>query len=137
MLVLERRDGEKIKIGEDVTVTLCRSTSGRASIGIDAPAKVKILRAELIAEDGPRILAECLKIAEEVARHSDRAIHRAAQRIGDRLGQILRPLLLARPEVDPLTLRETAAAIAEDGSTAGQIAAARIRSIEVPDPVID
>jgi carbon storage regulator len=51
MLVLNRRHGEKIFIGKDITVTVQLIDRGKVRLGIEAPAQVKILRAEL-AHDG-------------------------------------------------------------------------------------
>jgi carbon storage regulator CsrA len=47
MLVLTRKIGEKVVIGNNVTVTVVRSEDGRVRLGIDAPGDVRILRGEL------------------------------------------------------------------------------------------
>ncbi|MBM4069870.1 MAG: carbon storage regulator CsrA [Planctomycetes bacterium] len=47
MLVLSRRVGEKIKIGNDVLVTIIAVTGNQVRIGIDAPPEMTILREEL------------------------------------------------------------------------------------------
>lgn len=47
MLVLTRNDGERIRVGENVWVTVIESHYGRASIGIEAPGQ-HIIREELI-----------------------------------------------------------------------------------------
>lgn len=47
MLVITRRAGQAIKIGDDITVTVTRIKGGGAMIGIDAPSDVLILRTEL------------------------------------------------------------------------------------------
>jgi len=47
MLVIGRRDGERILIGPDIEVVLVRSRSGEARLGIEAPSDVVILREEL------------------------------------------------------------------------------------------
>ena len=47
MLVLTRKLGERIFIGENIVITLLDAQSTRARIGIDAPADVEILREEL------------------------------------------------------------------------------------------
>lgn len=45
MLVLSDSIGRKIYIGEDVTITLLPpNRDGRATVGIDAPAHVRIVR---------------------------------------------------------------------------------------------
>jgi len=47
MLCLSRNEGQTIRVGADVVITLCRSRKGKARIGIQAPAEVRILRGEL------------------------------------------------------------------------------------------
>ena len=47
MLVLSRKKGEVIRIGDDVVSTILESDTGRVKVGIDAPPEVKVLRAEL------------------------------------------------------------------------------------------
>jgi carbon storage regulator len=47
MLVLSRKPGEKIKIGSAITITVVRVEGNRVRIGIDAPAEVPLVRAEL------------------------------------------------------------------------------------------
>ena len=50
MLVLTRRKGEQIRIGENVFITItdvCNDT-GKVRVGIDAPQEIEILRTELI-----------------------------------------------------------------------------------------
>ncbi len=56
MLVLSRRIGEKLLIGDDVIVTVVETHGGRVRLGIDAAAHVPILREELkrrIKSSGP------------------------------------------------------------------------------------
>lgn len=47
MLVITRLAGEKIRIGDDIVVTLLPARGGRYRVGIDAPDSVRILRGEL------------------------------------------------------------------------------------------
>jgi len=47
MLVLTRKPGEKVVIGNDITLTVVAVTENRVQVGIDAPDQVRILRAEL------------------------------------------------------------------------------------------
>jgi carbon storage regulator len=46
MLVLSRREGEKILIG-DAVITLIAVGGNRARIGIDAPSQVHVVREEI------------------------------------------------------------------------------------------
>jgi carbon storage regulator len=48
MLVLSRKQGEQIKIGEGITVTVLGVRGGVIKLGIDAPPHLRILRGELI-----------------------------------------------------------------------------------------
>jgi len=47
MLVLSRKAGESIQIGDDIVVTITRIQGNRIQIGIDAPRDVSIRRSEL------------------------------------------------------------------------------------------
>ena len=44
MLILTRRCGQSIKIGDDIEVTIISISAGQMSIGISAPDNVIILR---------------------------------------------------------------------------------------------
>ena len=47
MLVLTRTQGQKIQIGENITLIVVSTTKGRVKLGIEAPADVRVLRSEL------------------------------------------------------------------------------------------
>lgn len=47
MLVLSRKKGERITIGEAIVVTVLRSSGGRVTLGITAPDAVSVHRSEL------------------------------------------------------------------------------------------
>jgi carbon storage regulator len=47
MLVLTRKEGERIKIGPDVIITIVRIKGGGVRVGIEAPPEVKVVRGEL------------------------------------------------------------------------------------------
>ncbi len=47
MLILRRKVGEKIVIGEGITVVVSRVSGGRVTLGIEAPSDVHIVRGEL------------------------------------------------------------------------------------------
>ncbi|MDR1784911.1 MAG: carbon storage regulator CsrA [Spirochaetaceae bacterium] len=47
MLILTRRLNEKIKIGEDITVTVIELRGDQVKIGIEAPKHVKVFRQEV------------------------------------------------------------------------------------------
>jgi carbon storage regulator len=52
MLVLSRKPGEKILIGDNVTVTIVRIGPNTVRLGIDAPRDMNIVREELCAPAG-------------------------------------------------------------------------------------
>jgi carbon storage regulator len=47
MLVLSRKIGERIWIGDDIAVTVVRITGGGVRLGIEAPAELPVVREEL------------------------------------------------------------------------------------------
>ena len=47
MLVLSRKCGQTVCIGQDITITFLRVRGQVTKIGIDAPSLVRILRGEL------------------------------------------------------------------------------------------
>lgn len=63
MLVLNRKASERIVIGDDIEILICGINRDRVKVGINAPADVRIMRAELLTADNtsgksrPKILA--------------------------------------------------------------------------------
>lgn len=53
MLVLTRHPGERIRIGDDIWITVIDIHYGKVRLGIDAPATVEIMREELIPAKPP------------------------------------------------------------------------------------
>ncbi|HEV3303195.1 MAG TPA: carbon storage regulator [Planctomycetaceae bacterium] len=51
MLVLSRKTGEKIRIGDNVTVTIVRIGPNNVRLGIDAPRDLNIVREELVSNE--------------------------------------------------------------------------------------
>jgi carbon storage regulator len=47
MLVLSRRESERIKLGDSIVVTVVKVAGDRVRLGIEAPADVLVLRGEL------------------------------------------------------------------------------------------
>ena len=84
MLVLTRRFGESIRIGDDIRVTIIdRDHVGQIRVGIQAPKNISILREELYERDESgedqalrdlvqrlrdKHLPECDEAADEIAR---------------------------------------------------------------------
>jgi len=52
MLVLSRKVGEQIQIGESITLVITRVIGNRVTIGIEAPRDVRIVRSELAPRSG-------------------------------------------------------------------------------------
>ena len=48
MLILQRKEGESIKIGDDIEVRIAEIGSGIVKIAIDAPKSINIFRTELL-----------------------------------------------------------------------------------------
>ena len=53
MLILSRKVGEKIVIGDGITVVVSRVSGDRVTLGFEAPPEVRILRGELRPFDSP------------------------------------------------------------------------------------
>ncbi len=49
MLVLTRRPGQGLRIGEDVELTIVRVSGDRVVVAVTAPSAVPIVRTELLA----------------------------------------------------------------------------------------
>ena len=47
MLVLSRKEGEQLVIGDNIVLTVNRINGNRVSIGIEAPRDIRIVRGEL------------------------------------------------------------------------------------------
>jgi carbon storage regulator len=47
MLVLSRKVGERILIGENISVTVVRIAGGAVRIGVEAPTELPVIREEL------------------------------------------------------------------------------------------
>jgi len=71
MLVLSRRTGESVVIGDDVTITVLEVRGDVVRIGIDAPRSVAVHRAEL--------LEQLETMNKEAASPSDDAVESLSQ----------------------------------------------------------
>lgn len=48
MLILQRKAGQAIQIGEDITISVVSIDNNRVRLSIEAPGEVPILRSELV-----------------------------------------------------------------------------------------
>jgi carbon storage regulator len=48
MLVLSRRESERIQLGDSIVLTIVRVNGDRVRVGIEAPAHIKVRRGELL-----------------------------------------------------------------------------------------
>jgi carbon storage regulator len=53
MLVLSRRESQRIRLGESIVLTIVRVNGDRVRVGIEAPADIRVRRAELEPEAQP------------------------------------------------------------------------------------
>ncbi len=53
MLVLSRRENERIRLGDSIVVTVVRLSGDRVRLGIDAPPDLLVLRDELGRQPHP------------------------------------------------------------------------------------
>jgi len=60
MLVLARKPGERIMIGDDITIQVIEVHRGKIRLGVVAPKNVKVFREELLPEDDPRRAKEAV-----------------------------------------------------------------------------
>jgi carbon storage regulator len=49
MLVLSRKESQRIRLGDSIVVTIVKISGDKVRVGIDAPANVLVLRDELEA----------------------------------------------------------------------------------------
>jgi carbon storage regulator len=48
MLILTRRPGESIQVGDDIEISVLEIRGNQVRIGINAPAEILVLRSELL-----------------------------------------------------------------------------------------
>ncbi|MGD9854047.1 MAG: carbon storage regulator [Planctomycetaceae bacterium] len=57
MLVLSRKPGERIMIGDEIAITIVRIGPNAVRLGIDAPRDMNIVREELCRPDAAHAIA--------------------------------------------------------------------------------
>ncbi|MCK5507556.1 MAG: carbon storage regulator CsrA [Desulfobacterales bacterium] len=68
MLVLTRKIGERINIGDDIVISVLEINRGSVRIGIDAPRQISILRHEVYEKIRQENLNSSQGISADVAR---------------------------------------------------------------------
>jgi carbon storage regulator len=58
MLVLSRKESERIRLGDSIVITIVRVSGDKVRLGIEAPPNVLVLRDELQANQPPAEPAE-------------------------------------------------------------------------------
>lgn len=81
MLVLTRKVGERILVGDDIVITVLDGRGDGVRIGIDAPRGVKIQREEVV-----RAVTEANAEAAAAAGAADDAEARLRRALGDQGG---------------------------------------------------
>ena len=64
MLVLSRRETERVRLGDSIVLTIVRVSGDKVRLGIEAPANVLVLRDELQPHGEP--VAEAGEVSEEI-----------------------------------------------------------------------
>lgn len=102
MLVLTRKPGEKILIGDDIVITVLDARGDSVRIGIDAPRGVKIQRDEVL-----RAVSEANLAASHIDTEAEERIKRS---LGALAALQSAPLQSAQPpSVQPLAATDAAA----------------------------
>lgn len=66
MLVITRKNGEELHIGESIRITVVETAKDRVKIGIEAPSDVRIIRSELFDTEKFNIQAAVHKPAADL-----------------------------------------------------------------------
>ncbi len=78
MLVLTRKTGETIRVGENIVIKVIQTGKGSVKLGIEAPSNVRVLRGELQAFETP-----ATKPAEQFRQEIEAEIHQFLADFGD------------------------------------------------------
>jgi carbon storage regulator len=67
MLILSRKEAEKVYLGNDIVLTIIRVAGDKVRIGIEAPNNVRVLRNELQKHDEQKELPVNLQVTRRAA----------------------------------------------------------------------
>lgn len=71
MLVITRKKGESILIGEDIEVTIVKAEDGTVKLAIEAPKEIRVLRKELynqVKDENKNALKGDLSILKQIKK---------------------------------------------------------------------
>ncbi len=95
MLVLSRKRGESIRIGDGIVITILDVRPSRTRIGIDAPLSVRVQRAEVRPANAVVALTETIDIGHETVDLREDLVNRSVNP-GDLGGFENRKVMLSR-----------------------------------------
>lgn len=98
MLVLSRRVGESLVIGDDITLTVIEVRGDTVRLGVDAPRHVRVHRAEVIAAVKAENLAAAR--ADDGVAAALQALARGAAPAGPGAAQAADPSGDEKPDTD-------------------------------------
>jgi carbon storage regulator len=67
MLVLSRKESEKIRLGDSIVVTVVRVSGDKVRLGIEAPPDVLVLREELEPHRSGELLPDAVTTGDALA----------------------------------------------------------------------
>jgi carbon storage regulator len=68
MLILSRRVGESVLIGEDISITVLRVKGNQVRLGVNAPKSIAVQREEVSERIKPDVAATADQLSAETAK---------------------------------------------------------------------
>jgi carbon storage regulator CsrA len=102
MLVLTRKQNEKIRIGENITITVIRMKGKAVRLGIDAPKEINVLRGELLfdaANDAANAAAN-----DDAADIHCESVHSESSKVDQSTEDTIIECRIPRAEHEPFTV---------------------------------
>ena len=73
MLVLSRKESQRVRLGKDIVLTIVRVSGDKVRLGIEAPSDLLILREELDSGQNPSVKAAAYAYRTKIATASEAA----------------------------------------------------------------